>query len=340
MNEEFRSVIHFCWLRQLSPQETLKEMEEAYGESCPSDSMIYKWYHEFDEGRINLNDLPRQGRPLIFEKRVAVQNFVEQFPSSSCQYIAMMLGMSRTTVKKILVNELHLKKLHFHWVPYELTSQQKATRVNKSKELLSILKSLSKSQRTKVITCDESWFFLWYLVDGIWKKASDHIEHQKRLKNDPKILIFTAFSILGPLLIYQMPEKVSFTSEHFTENILPLIKSEIQKLKGVSKTSKVRIHMDNAKPHNAKRTVEKLEELHFERLPQPPYSPDISPNDFFLYGYIKEKLKGSHFTSREDLISSIVEIIQKIDKSVWSSIYEEWIRRLQMGIDNNGDYVK
>ena len=111
MNEEFRAVIHFCWLRQLSPQETFKEMEEAYGDACPSDTLVYKWFKEFEEGRINLNDLPRQGRPLIFEKRVAVQNFIEQFPSSSCKYISMMLGMSKTTVKKILTDELHLKKL-------------------------------------------------------------------------------------------------------------------------------------------------------------------------------------------------------------------------------------
>ena len=63
-------------------------------------------------------------------------------------------------------------------------------------------------------------------------------------------MIFTAFSILGPVLVYPMPQNVSFTSEHFTTNILPLIKSEIEKLKGVSKTSKIRIHMDNARPHN------------------------------------------------------------------------------------------
>ena len=340
MNEEFRAVIHFCWLRQLSPQETFKEMEEAYGDACPSESLVYKWFKEFEEGRINLKDLPRQGRPLIFEKRVAVQNFIEQFPSSSCKYISMMLGMSKTTVKKILTDELHLKKLHFHWVPYALTPQQKVNRVDQSKQLLNALKSLSQFQMTKVITCDESWFFLWYLVDGIWKKSGEHIEHQKHLKNDPKIMIFTAFSILGPVLVYPMPQNVSFTSEHFATNILPLIKSEVEKLKGVSKTSKVRIHMDNAKPHNAKRTLEKLDELHFERLPQPPYSPDVSPNDFFLYGYIKEKLKGSHFTSREDLISAIVDIIQKIDKSVWISVYKEWMRRLQLVIDNNGDYVK
>lgn len=75
------------------------------------------------------------------------------------------------------------------------------------------------------------------------------------------------------------------------------------------------------------------------RLPQPRYSPDVSSNDFFLYGYVKNQLKGFHFTSRDDLFSKVVEIITKIDKSLWSSVYEDWIERLKMVINNNGDYI-
>ena len=112
---------------------------------------------------------------------------------------------------------------------------------------------------TKVVTCDESWFFLWYLVDGKWMKAGEHIESPKHLINDEKIMIFTAFSNVGPVLIYPIPPKINFTAQHFTNNILPLIKSEINKLDNVSKSSKLRIHMDNARPHNAKLTTKRMD---------------------------------------------------------------------------------
>lgn len=79
--------------------------------------------------------------------------------------------------------------------------------------------------------------------------------------------------------------------------------------------------------------------MHIERLPHPAYSPDIRPNDFYLYGYIKNNLKGKTFKSREALIEAIIEIIEKIDKNVCISVYDEWIRRLQEVIDNNGEYV-
>lgn len=154
---------------------------------------MYKWYQEFEDGRVNLKDLPRQGRPLVFEKRTVVQNFVEQFPSSSCLYLSLMLGMSKTTIKKILVNELHLKKLHYRWVPHTLTPAQKQKRNDESIKILTILQSLNKSQMIKVVTCDESWLFLWFLIDGKWMKVGEHIEFPKHLIHDEKIMIFTAF---------------------------------------------------------------------------------------------------------------------------------------------------
>lgn len=82
-----------------------------------------------------------------------------------------------------------------------------------------------------------------------------------------------------------------------------------------------------------------MEQLHIERLPRAAYSPDISPNDFFLYEYIKNKLKGRAFKSRKALIDAIVEIIQRIDKNVWISVYDEWILRFHEVIDNNGEYT-
>lgn len=72
---------------------------------------------------------------------------------------------------------------------------------------------------------------------------------------------------------------------------------------------------------------------------QPKYSPDVSPNDFFLYGYVKNQLKGKVHRTREELYKSVVEIISKIDKKVLISIYENWITRLELLIYSNGNYL-
>ena len=55
-----------------------------------------------------------------------------------------------------------------------------------------------------------------------------------------------------------------------------------------------------------KKTVE------FKLAPQLTYSPDISPTDFFLWGYIKDKLKGKIFKDIDALYEAIAEIANGI----------------------------
>jgi len=44
-------------------------------------------------------------------------------------------------------------------------------------------------------------------------------------------------------------------------------------------------------------TTGTLEEMHWEVLPHPAYSPDLAPNDFHLFGPLKEALGGKRFTA-------------------------------------------
>ena len=54
------------------------------------------------------------------------------------------------------------------------------------------------------------------------------------------------------------------------------------------KTKGISLHMDNVGPHLVNK---RLEELGIKRLPHPPYSPDLAPSDFFLFGHLKKFLR-------------------------------------------------
>jgi histone-lysine N-methyltransferase SETMAR len=41
----------------------------------------------------------------------------------------------------------------------------------------------------------------------------------------------------------------------------------------------------------------------------PPYSPDLAPSDFFLFGHIKHCLHGVTFPSREEFLAAIHGIV-------------------------------
>jgi histone-lysine N-methyltransferase SETMAR len=49
----------------------------------------------------------------------------------------------------------------------------------------------------------------------------------------------------------------------------------------------VLLHHDNARPHTAQATQERIQELQWELLEHLPYSLDLAPSDFHLFGPLK-----------------------------------------------------
>jgi hypothetical protein len=70
----------------------------------------------------------------------------------------------------------------------------------------------------------------------------------------------------------------------------------------------------------------------------PPYSPDLAPCDFFLFGYVKNCLQGASFQSREELFTAIAETVTAIPGDTLHSVFENWMERLEWVSRNNGDY--
>ncbi|KAF2366449.1 hypothetical protein FHG87_002806 [Trinorchestia longiramus] len=58
---------------------------------------------------------------------------------------------------------------------------------------------------------------------------------------------------------------------------------------------------DNARPHVARMTVQKLTELGYETLPHPPYSPDLSLTDYHLFKHLSTFLDGKTFRSKQEV---------------------------------------
>jgi hypothetical protein len=80
------------------------------------------------------------------------------------------------------------------------------------------------------------------------------------------------------------------------------------------------------------------EENGLRLAPNPPYSPDLAPSDFFLFGYVKESLKGMVFPSYEALLDAIGEVVTGIESETLTAVFEHWMERLEWVSKNNGDY--
>lgn len=90
--------------------------------------------------------------------------------------------------------------------------------------------------------------------------------------------------------------------------------------------------------HNSKLTFSKYEILGFKRTPQPAYSPDVAPSDFYLFGYLEEKIKGHSYNDTDELFEAIIEILNSISRDEIKSVFDHWIDRCKWIISHKGDY--
>jgi len=67
------------------------------------------------------------------------------------------------------------------------------------------------------------------------------------------------------------------------------------------------ILQDNACPHLAARTMDTIQKLKWNVLPHLPYSPDLAPSDYNLFGPLEEHLGGKRFRNNEELIQDVQE---------------------------------
>jgi len=75
-------------------------------------------------------------------------------------------------------------------------------------------------------------------------------------------------------------------------------------------------------------------------LEHPTCSPDLTPNDFFLFPKIKEILKGRHFDDIDDIRSNITAALKAIPQNQFQKCFEGWTRRWHWCIASQGEYFE
>ena len=83
----------------------------------------------------------------------------------------------------------------------------------------------------------------------------------------------------------------------------------------------------------------KLNESSFELLPNPPYSPDLAPRDYWLFAGLKEMLQGKRFGSKEEVIAETEDYFESKDESFYKKGIEKLKKRWNGCITLEGNYV-
>lgn len=131
--EHYRAYTFIELQRGRTPAEVYEQLQEAHIPGIPSRATVFRWCHDFTDGtRTSLHDQPKSGRPstsMTEDNIRTIQQSIAADPRQSLRVLAEALGCGKDSVRKILTEQLGLKKLCSVWVPHVLSEANKKDRV-------------------------------------------------------------------------------------------------------------------------------------------------------------------------------------------------------------------
>jgi hypothetical protein len=153
-----------------------------------------------------------------------------------------------------------------------------------------------------------------------------------------KCLISILWFVNGIHSLVDIPKGESYSSAFFCNVVVPNLVENICSGSRRRSLTGFYVHLDNERPHNSHQSNDRLQSTKAQRMPQPAYSPDLAPSDFFLFGFLKQQLQGVHLADREALKTAICQLFSQIDREVLISVFVDWMERLKWVIESGWEY--
>ena len=141
-------------------------------------------------------------------------------------------------------------------------------------------------------------------VNGV---ASSAIIRKKKFKTTPstrKVVIAVLGDIDGVILVDVMARGETINLDKYIKTLQKL-KQHYQRMQPNRNPGDMLIQHNNAHPHTSLWTQEAIAKCGWTMLPHPPYSPDLAPSDFHLFGQLKDALYGTRFEDDENVIHAV-----------------------------------
>jgi len=106
------------------------------------------------------------------------------------------------------------------------------------------------------------------------------------------------------VILHNFPEPgQTINSDRFVA-VLTKLKAQTSRVRP-EKMKTFLLQHNNARPHTSLKTMEHTANLGWTVLPHPPYSPDLAPSDFHLFGMIEDGLSRQIFSSKYVITAAV-----------------------------------
>ncbi|UYV68100.1 hypothetical protein LAZ67_5003060 [Cordylochernes scorpioides] len=156
-----RICIEFCVKLQISATDTFEMLNKAFPNNAPKRTTVFEWHSRFKAGRISIEGDPRQGRQTFQRTDENVQkitDLIKENPRTTLLELEQDTGISKTTIERIVTEDLRLKKTPAKFIPRFLTNEQKLCRLATCEDMLEMTRT-DPEWKDKIITGDETWVY-------------------------------------------------------------------------------------------------------------------------------------------------------------------------------------
>lgn len=303
---------------------------------------------------------PGRGRKPVANETVAdvttavvERASTSRYSSASARSVSRELAIPWSTVRKILRSILKWYPYKIHMVQM-LQPQDHRTRYDFACRFLARM-DVDDEWPWKILWSDEAHFALDGAVNNqncrIWGASPPNVLHPQPLHSDYVTAWcgFTADFILGPFffetLTPQGPKRCSVTSARYSELLRQHVIPALQERQCLQTTV---FMQDGATPHIGREVKELLranfgENRVISRAFQdawPPRSPDLNPCDFWLWGFLKDRVYSGGIRTIPELKASITRHVADIPRELLRATIAHAIMRFQRVIDVDGAHVE
>ncbi|UYV65299.1 Tdc2 [Cordylochernes scorpioides] len=292
--EDQRICIKFCVKNGFKCAEIFWMLQTAYGDAVMSHR---RGFERFKEGREETADNECSGRPSTSttpEKVDKVLELVREDRRITVREVAEKAGISFGSTQSIMKEILGVRRLNAVLVPKDLTFDQKNAR--KETASLNLEATTDDPELLKrVITGNETWIY------GFDSETTQQAS-EWRFKNEPrpkkarkapsnvKVMLTVFFDYQG-IVHHDFQQQGSTITADSYLGVLGRLKEAIrQKRPELWRSKSWILHHDKAPAHTALKISKFLQDHSTSVFPQPPYSPDLAPCDFFLFGKLRKKI--------------------------------------------------
>lgn len=324
-----------------------RHFRTKFNKDPPTANSIRRWYAQFKASGC-LCKGKSTGRPAVSEETVErVRASFTRSPRKSTNEASRELNVPQPTVWKILRKRLKQKPYRLQLLQ-ALTPDDKVKRFEFSARLQQLMEEDAFS--AKLVFSDEATFFLNGEVNRhnvrIWAVENPHAFVQQ-IRNSPKVNVFCAisrFKVYGPFFFCEKTVTGHVYLDMLENWLMPQLETD---------SADFIFQQDGAPPHfhhDVRHFLNRrLENRWIGRggdhdqqfMSWPPRSPDLTPCDFFLWGYVKDSVfKPPLPRNVPELRARINDAFELIDGDMLRRVWEELDYRLDVCRITKGAHIE